>query len=258
MWNRFIRAIKSLFGGLVSQIEDPKLILEQNIREMNDQIPRMNENIATVKANVIMLKKEVEKLHREQTELISKIKSAINAERDDIAENYAVQLEKNKSGLEKTSEQLQFAEKAYEKALQVKKAFMREKDKKIRDAREALKASERAKWQARIADTLEQFEVGGVDQTHDEMISRINEQTAKNEARMEIALESVDTQSMQIEVDAEKLRAGELVKQFKLEMGEKDTPSKDKPLLDEEGADEDKTRNEEISGEKTLGRQKSK
>ncbi|MEL7341559.1 MAG: PspA/IM30 family protein, partial [Bacteroidota bacterium] len=40
MWKRFIRAIRSLFGGLISSIEDPKLILEQNIREMNDQIPK--------------------------------------------------------------------------------------------------------------------------------------------------------------------------------------------------------------------------
>ena len=33
VWKRFVRAIKSMFGGLVSGIEDPKLILEQNIRE---------------------------------------------------------------------------------------------------------------------------------------------------------------------------------------------------------------------------------
>ena len=54
MFKRFIRAIKSMFGGLVSSMEDPKLILEQNIRELNDQIPEMNENIATVKANAVM------------------------------------------------------------------------------------------------------------------------------------------------------------------------------------------------------------
>ena len=29
MWKRFVRAIKSLFGGVVSSMEDPKLILEQ-------------------------------------------------------------------------------------------------------------------------------------------------------------------------------------------------------------------------------------
>ena len=35
---------------------------------------------------------------------------------------------------------------------------------------------------------------------------------------MEVALESLDTQTMEIEANAEKLRAHELVEQFKLEM----------------------------------------
>ena len=118
-----------------------------------------------------------------------------------------------------TKEQHATAVQAYEKSLEVKKAFMREKDKKIQAAKEALRAHERAKWQSRIADTMEQFEVGGLDQTHEEMINRVNEQTAHNEARMEMALDSVDTESFQLEEEAEKIRAQELVNQFKLEMG---------------------------------------
>ena len=218
MFQRLIRAIKSLFGGVISSMENPKLILEQNIRELNDQIPQMNENIATVKANLI-LQKEAKRNEKQIQDLTAKIKSAIQANRDDIAEGYALQLEKAKETFEHTKDQLQFAERAYEKALKVKKVFMREKDRKIQEAKEALRASERAEWQAKIADTLEQFEVGGIDQTHDEMISRINEEAAKNEARMEIALDSIDTQTMEIEANAEKLRAHELVEQFKMEMG---------------------------------------
>lgn len=220
MFKRFIRAIKSMFGGVISSMENPKLILEQNIRDLNDQIPQMNENIATVKANLIMLQKEVKRNERQIAELTSKIKSAIQAGRDDIAEGYALQLEKAKETIIHSRDQLQFAERAYEKALKVKKVFMREKDRKIQEAKEALRASERAEWQSKIADTLEQFEVGGIDQTHDEMISRINEESAKNEARMEIALDSIDTETMEIEANAEKIRAHELVEQFKLEMGE--------------------------------------
>lgn len=219
MFKRFIRALKSIFGGFVSSMEDPKLILEQNIRDLNDQIPQMNENIATVKANMMMLQKEVKKYEKRIQDLTAKIKSAIQADRDDIAEGYALQLEKARENLESSKEQLKFAEQAYEKALKVKKAFMREKDRKIQEAKEALRASERAEWQAKVADTLEQFEVGGLDQTHDEMINRLNERTAKNEARMELALDSVDTEAMEIEANAEKLRASELVKQFKSEMG---------------------------------------
>lgn len=229
MWKRFVRAVKSLFGGLIQSIEDPKLILEQNIRELNDQVPRMNENIATVKANVLLLQKEQDKYSKSIVELTSKIKSAINAGRDDIAETYALQLEKNKEQIAVIEDQLAFAQKAYEKALQVKKVFMREKDRKIREAREALRANERAAWQAKIADTLEQFEVGGLDQTHDEMINRLNEKSARNEARMEIALDSIDTKTMEIEVDAERIRASELVKQFKMEMNTESEPAA--PLL---------------------------
>ena len=254
MWQRFVRALRSIFSGIIGSIEDPKLILEQNIRELNDQVPKMNENIATVKAHVKRVEKEVSRYDRAIKEYTAKIKSAINAGRDDIAENYAMQLEKNKEHLISSREQLVSAERAYEKALQVKKAFMREKDQKIRDAREALRASERAAWQAKIADTLEQFEIGGSDQTHDEMIMRINEETAKNEARMELAMDSIDTQAMEIEVDAERMRASEIVKQFKMEMNE-DQPASESSAKSRIALDDDVE--EDADGGKTIGRQKT-
>jgi phage shock protein A len=255
MFKRFKRAIKSLFGGFISTMEDPKLILEQNIRDLNDQIPQMNENIATVKANMIMLQKEVNKLEKRIEGLTAKIKSAIQAERDDIAEGYAMQLEKAKDNLATSKEQLIFAEKAYEKALKVKKAFMREKDQKIQEAKEALRANERAEWQGKVADAMEQFETGGLDQTHDEMLNRLNEQTAKNEARMELAFDSVDTDAMEIEANAEKMRASELVKQFKSEMGKGETEEQDKTAEKSEkeiDLDESESSKEKSSG-KTIG-----
>lgn len=227
MWKRFVRAMKSLFGGLISSIEDPKLILEQNIREMNDQIPKMNENIATVKANVTLLEKELTRYKAEYQDLVSKMKAAISAKRDDIAQNYALRLESVKSHMIQTKSQHETAQSAYEKSLEVKKVFMKERQKKINEAKEALRAHERAKWQSKIADTMEAFEVAGVDATHDEMINRINEQTAKNEARMEMALDSVDTETMKIEEEAEKLRAADLVNQFKIDMGLVEDPISD-------------------------------
>lgn len=253
MFKRFKRALKSLFGGFVSTMEDPKLILEQNIRDLNDQVPEMNENIATVKANKMMLQKEEKKLKKRIDSLSAKIKSAINADRDDIAEGYAMQFEKTKEDLKSTQEQLKFADQAYEKALKVKKGFIKEKDRKIQEAKEALRAHERAEWQGRVADALEQFETGGLDQTHDEMVNRLNERTAKNEARMELALDSIDTDAMEIEANAEKMRAHELVKQFKTEMdstGEesetKDTDAKEIEI------EEDKEKEQEP--DKTVGR----
>ena len=234
-------------------MEDPRLILEQNIREMNDQVPKMNENIATVKANVIMLQKEVKRAEQEVVTVTSKIKAAIQAERDDIAQQYAMQLEKARNTMTRSREQLKYASAAYDKALQVKKAFMREKERKISEARDTLRAHERAKWQGRVADALEQFEVSGVDQTHDEMIQRVNEETARNEAIVEMALDSVDMQALRIEEDAEAIRAAELVKQFKLEMGmgESEAATPEAPRLD---VPEQETE----QAPKTLGRERSR
>ena len=59
----------------ISVAEDPELILEQNIRDMNDQVPRMNESIAMVKANVTLLEKEQSKYAAEIQNLTAKVKA---------------------------------------------------------------------------------------------------------------------------------------------------------------------------------------
>ena len=58
MWRRMSRMFRSFVGFFISVGENPELILEQNIRDMNDQVPRMNESIAMVKANATLLEKE--------------------------------------------------------------------------------------------------------------------------------------------------------------------------------------------------------
>jgi phage shock protein A len=132
---------------------------------------------------------------------------------------------------------------------------MREKENKIQEAKNALRQHERAQWQAEIADTMEQFEVSGLDQTHDEMINRLNEEAAKNEARMELALDSVDSEALQIEEDAEELRAEEVVNQFKAEMEKEGGASA--ADSDEETIDvPDEEELEEPS--KTIGKQRTK
>jgi phage shock protein A len=219
MWQRFKRAMRSFVGFFVSSIEDPELILEQNIRDMNDQVPKMNESIAIVPANQTLLEKENAKYTQEVSSLTAKIKAAIQAGRDDLAAQYATRLQMEKSALERNEQQLATAKSAYEKALNVKKMFMREKDKKTGEAMNAIRDARRAKWQAKVADAMESFQVAGIDATHEEMVRKVEEQTAVNEARMQMALESVDHQSLQIEEDAEKIQAQELVKQFKMEMG---------------------------------------
>src|SRR6202007_310286 len=117
MWQRFTRVIRSFVGFFISVAEDPELILQQNIRDMNDQVPRMNESIAMVKANVTLLEKEESKYRNEVADLSAKVKTGIQAGRDDLAGHFAVQLEQLKGALGRTQLQLATARAAFEKAM---------------------------------------------------------------------------------------------------------------------------------------------
>src|SRR5215217_6047724 len=106
MWDRLKRALRSFAGFFVSSIEDPELILEQNIRDLNDQVPRMNEAIAMVRANVTLLEKENSKYKSEINDLTAKVKAGIQAGRDDLAAQYATRLQIEKAALVRNEEQL--------------------------------------------------------------------------------------------------------------------------------------------------------
>jgi phage shock protein A len=211
--------IRSFIGFFISVAEDPEMILQQNIRDMNDQVPRMNESIAMVKANVTLLEREQAKYQASMSDLTAKVKAAIQAGRDDIAGSFAAQLEQVRSALARNQGQLTTARAAFDKAMTVKQAFMQEKDRKTQEALNAIADHRRAQWQKKVADVMEQFQVAGISQTHDEMVRKIEEETAVNEARMDMALSNVDQQKIKIEDEAQKMQASELVKQFKIEMG---------------------------------------
>jgi phage shock protein A len=210
---------RSFFGFFISVAENPELILEQNIRDMNDQVPHMNESIAMVKANATLLEREEAKYKTDMSDLTAKVKAAIQAGRDDLAGSFAMQLEQVRGALARTQGQLNTAHAAYDKAMTVKTAFLREKERKTQEALGAIRDYRRGQWEKKVADAMEQFDVAGISQTHDEMVRRIEEQTAVNEARMDLALGNVDQQKIKIEEEAEKMQASELVRQFKVEMG---------------------------------------
>jgi len=115
MWQRLTRVMRSFIGFFISAAEDPEMILQQNIRDMNDQVPRMNESIAMVKANVTLLEREESKYKDDVASLTARVKTAIQANRDDIAGTYAAQLEQTKSALARNQGQLTTARAAFDR-----------------------------------------------------------------------------------------------------------------------------------------------
>jgi phage shock protein A len=219
MWERLKRVFRSMFGSAIESMEDPEAILKQNIRDLEDQVPKMNESIAMVRANQTLLERELEKLEKSERELSAKIKASLQSGRRDLALSFATRLEQVHSDKAQTGAQLVAASAAYEKALQVKQAFMREKERKTQDASRALQASRRSEWQKKVADTMESFTVAGIDSTHDEMVHKLEEKAAVDEARLEMALDNIDVEGFEIEKAAQELEANATLRQFEIEMG---------------------------------------
>lgn len=228
-----MRAVRGFFGAGVNAVENPRHVLKQNIRELQDQVPKMNESIAEMKANHKTLERSLNRARDTRDRAENRLKQALESDREDVARKYAKRLDSAENEISALEPKVERARKSLEKAKEVKAAFMREKERKVNEAKTALREHERAEVQSDIADAMEQFEVGGLDQTHDEMVRRLQQKTARAEARTEMALDSVDSEELLIEEKAEESRAEELVEQYKNQL--------ELPPAKEENADVEKT-----------------
>lgn len=188
--SRLANVFKALFGSWLRSIEDPVLILQQNMIDMNEQVPLMNKNISIVRANRIMLEAEQLRLETRSKKIEQNIRQSLEAGRRDIALQHASGLNEIRQSIQTNSSQLELSRKAYEHALEVKRIFLREKERKTREIIQAIRAAERARWQKQVAQVLESFELGDISQTHDEMLDRLREKTARDKAYLDVALQS--------------------------------------------------------------------
>ena len=219
MWARIKRVFRSFMGAFISMGEDPKLILEQNIRDMRDKVPEMNTGIAKARGGIIRLENEATQYKQDIAKLTARVKACLLSNDEALAGQYAVQLKKQQDALEINNGQLTSARTGYEALLKLKERYMREMKLKTEEAMRAIREAEASKWKSELADVFETFEVAGVDQTHSEMIDKLREKSAMAEGKIAAAVESVDVKQMDMENKAQELEGAELLKQFKLDLG---------------------------------------
>jgi phage shock protein A len=259
MWQRIKRVFRSFLGFFVSKVEDPKLILEQNVRDMRDKIPEMNQGIARAKAGLIKLENEARDYDVEEAGLTARIKASLTAGDENLATQFAIRLKKVKEANARNRGQYESAKAGYDALLKMKERFIREVRNKTDEAMRAIKEHEAAKWKNALADVFEQFEVGGIDATHEEMIQRLKNETADKESRLAMAVDSVDMKSIEIEEKAEEIEGKELLKQFQLEMGiAPKEAKKEAPQEVAEAAPEDALKEAakmKVEAKKTIGKE---
>lgn len=219
MWARIKRLFRSFMGWFIDLAEDPELILKQNVRDMQDQIPQMNEQVAMMKAQVTLCTRELEKLNEREQDLMAKAKAALQSGRRDIALNFATTLEEVRREKGQQEKQQKLASESYEKAEVMRKAHLKAIEEKIAQTQKALSAKRQAEWQAKVADSMEKFQVGGVDATHDEMIEQIERDAAHAEAKLDMAMGTTDVDQFNIEREAKNLQANATLRALELELG---------------------------------------
>lgn len=219
MWARLKRVFRSFIGAFVSLAEDPKLILEQNVRDMRDKVPEMNTGIAKARGGIIRLENEATQYKQEIAKLTARVKACLLAGDEGMAGQFAVQLKKQQEALERNLGQLESAKAGYEALLKLKVRYMREMKLKTEEAMHAIREAEASKWKSELADVFESFEVAGVDATHQEMVDKLRDKSAMADGKIAAAVESVDMKSIEMEEKAQQLEGAELLKQFKLDLG---------------------------------------
>ncbi len=243
MWTRLKRLFRSIFGGIIDSAEDPELILQQLIRDMNDQVPKMRENVAQVMATEKRLAREIDANQSKLTDLDNKVKAAIRTGHDDIATTLLGEMQTAQRALATTKQNYEQAKVASVKAREFLDNYMAQVRRKTGDAMQLIAANKQAQMQERLAQTMSSFQLGDDSQTFDDMREKISNRIATAEAKAELASTSLDTRMQSIDKELANIEAQDMLLAYKQQMGL--MPAAEKPALGE-GAPT-------INAERTLG-----
>lgn len=231
MWNRLRRLFRSIFGGLIDSAEDPELILQQLIRDMNDEVPKMRENVAQVMATEKRLARELESNQTKLTEIDNKIKAAIRTGHDDIAAALIGEMQSIQRSVVLTQQNYETAKVSSAKAREFLDNYMAQVRKKTTEAMQLIAQSKQAQMQERMAQTMASFQLGDDSQTFGDMREKISNRMASAEAKAELASSTFDTKMQSIEKELANIEAQDTLAAYKRQMGL--LPDTAKPALGE-------------------------
>jgi phage shock protein A len=231
MWNRLKRLFRSIFGGIIESAEDPELILQQLIRDMNDEVPKMRNNVAQVMATEKRLEREIQANQTSLTEIDNKIKAAIRTGHDDIATTLIGELQLKQRSLETTKQNHEQAKVASAKAREFLDNYMAQVRRRQAEAMQLISAAKQAQMQERMAQTMASFQLGDTSQTFDDMREKIANRSAAAEARAELASTTLDARMQNIDRELDNIQQQDMLLAYKQQMGL--APAAEKPALGE-------------------------
>ena len=224
MFTRISRLISSFFNRFISQVEDPQMILENNIQEMQAQIPKLNESVARSHGAVIMLQKQLGKYLEDTNTLDSQVKAALKLGDENAARDIVVRLTETRSKQEKTGKDLELAQQNLNQTQAIRDLKVKEiKDKinEIKGAVEEHKYSQMLREIVQVSDESASIDNNNLASSTTEMLNRLNQTTAVNQGTFAASLsnKAPELQAARIEKEAKLIEADELLLKYKKDLG---------------------------------------
>jgi phage shock protein A len=195
MFRRFMMAMRSFFGLFVRGLENPELMLQQYMDDMKSQVPKMNDNVAEVMKQEIMLRGQSERLQKQINDLDQQVIAAVKLgpQYEEEAKMLLSKMEQAKADLASTQSMLTTAQAASEQAKRARDDYMRQLQVKIQEAQSQMSRVKQAKMQEQLSNMMMSFNVGDNNDTLERMSAKIEERSAKAQAKMDLATNSVDS-----------------------------------------------------------------
>jgi phage shock protein A len=222
MFARLSRLFRAWAGFFISLGEDPEVMLQDAIEEMRMTMPKLNSVLVATRATVIRLEEERDSLRREEKNLTASIQAALrdgSAAARSVAEEDALQLQQLRTDLTSTEEQLLSAQKAHDSARISVDALKAKLKERIETAQRAMKERQKAKVMKQAADAIVELQSYGVASTADKFLEQIKQEVAESKAAVEVATGGLDTEGIERQRTARKIKAAGILQQFEAEMG---------------------------------------
>ena len=219
---RLSRLFRAWMGYFISVGEDPEVMLQDAIEEMRMTMPKLNSVLVATRATVIRLEEERDALARQDKNLSASIQAALrdgSAAARSVAEEDALQLQQLRQDLGSTQDQLTAAQQAHESAKMSVDVLKNKLKEKIELSQRALKERQKAVVMKQAADAIVELQSYGVASTADKFLEQINQEVAESKAAVEVATGGIDTNAIERDRMARKLKASGILQQFEIEMG---------------------------------------
>lgn len=201
--DRLSRLVRANVNDMLDRAEDPELMLDQILRDMESNIQLARGQVASMIAQEKELQADLKEVHELSGEWQTKATRAVEAGKDDLAREalrrkkdndesatiYTQQLASQSQTLERMKSQLTALESKYQSTL---------------SHRDALIARQRrAKSQQTVADTVSSFSPMDPTAELDRIERKIRGSEARAEASIEMQDTSLDAQFAELEYDAD-------------------------------------------------------